>query len=146
MRIEAIILVLEKWERLYIKSDNIKTLQLKDIRKEICQFNSHDAEKNERAYKVAIELKSEANTTYTPFNPKNEYNKTTIFERLTAYNDIKEIELEYENGEKEYYSVNYNDDGTSEHNNKNQYSYIAPSGNLYITIWKKKNVFDVFKF
>lgn len=141
--VKSVNLILENCEVINIEPQYLGQLLLDKIRTKVYRIAMNSISKMQVVNRVAIEIFSEANVPYDSFG---EESKETIFERLTNYNDIAQIELIYDDDCKdtEIFVVNWEDDDKCGCTNKLQKSYISKPGNLYITIGRKLKLKDVF--
>ena len=142
--VKSVNLVLENCEVINIDAQYFGQLLLEKIRTKVYRVAMNSISRMQVVNRVAIELFSEANVPYDSFG---EESKETIFDRLTSYNDIAQIELIYDDEGKdtELFIVNWVDDDQCGCTNKLQKSYTSKPGNLYILIGKDmklKNFFD----
>lgn len=141
--VKSVNLILENCEVINIEPQYLGQLLLDKIRTKVYRIAMNSISKMQVVNRVAIEIFSEANVPYDSFG---EESKETIFERLSNYNDIAQIELIYDDDCKdtEIFVVNWEDDDKCGCTNKLQKSYISKPGNLYITIGRKLKFKDVF--
>lgn len=142
--VKSVNFVLENCEVINIEAKYFGQLLLEKIRTKVYRVAMNSISRMQVVNRVAIELFSEANVPYDSFG---EESKETIFDRLTNYNDIAQIELIYDDEGKdtELFIVNWIDDDQCGCTNKLQKSYTSKPGNLYILIGKDmklKNFFD----
>lgn len=142
--VKSVNLVLENCEVINIEAKYFGQLLLEKIRTKVYRVAMNSISRMQVVNRVAIELFSEANVPYDSFG---EESRETIFDRLTNYNDIAQIELIYDDEGKdtELFIVNWVDDDQCGCTNKLQKSYTSKPGNLYILIGKDmklKNFFD----
>ena len=142
--VKSVNLVLENCEVINIDAQYFGQLLLEKIRTKVYRVAMNSISRMQVVNRVAIELFSEANVPYDSFG---EESRETIFDRLTNYNDIAQIELIYDDEGKdtELFIVNWVDDDQCGCTNKLQKSYTSKPGNLYILIGKDmklKNFFD----
>lgn len=142
--VKSVNIVLENCEVINIDAQYFGQLLLEKIRTKVYRVAMNSISRMQVVNRVAIELFSEANVPYDSFG---EESKETIFDRLTNYNDIAQIELIYDDEGKdtELFIVNWVDDDQCGCTNKLQKSYTSKPGNLYILIGKDmklKNFFD----
>ena len=142
--VKSVNLILENCEVINIEAKYFGQLLLEKIRTKVYRVAMNSISRMQVVNRVAIELFSEANVPYDSFG---EESKETIFDRLTNYNDIAQIELIYDDEGKdtELFIVNWIDDDQCGCTNKLQKSYTSKPGNLYILIGKDmklKNFFD----
>ena len=70
--------------------------------------------------------------------------KTTVFRRLTEANDITHVEVHWKDDSKyDDIWVTYNDDSHRTFENIYQQSYLSKADNLYISISKDNDIFDI---
>lgn len=136
VEIKSITLGLENCEDLVLKKSVLGRFVIKDIDTKIADTVG----KYSTAKTVAIEIFSEGNAEYESFGS----HKETIFNRLQSFRDICSIDIQYKDGTKDSYSVDYNEDKFSEEN-LNEKVYLSKAGNLYIVIAKDKEVEDFFE-
>ncbi len=141
--VKSVNLILENCEVINIEPQYLGQLFLDKIRTKVYRIAMNSISRMQVVNRVAIEIFSEANVPYDSFG---EESKETIFERLTNYNDITQIELIYDDDcrDTELFIVNWEDDDKCGCTNKLQKSYISKPGNLYITIGRKLKLKDVF--
>ena len=142
--VKSVNLVLENCEVINIEAKYFGQLLLEKIRTKVYRVAMNSISRMQVVNRVAIELFSEANVPYDSFG---EESRETIFDRLTNYNDITQIELLYDDEGKdtELFIVNWVDGDKCGCTNKLQKSYTSKPGNLYILIGKDmklKNFFD----
>ena len=141
--IKEIMFVFENCESIIIPANVIGELVIEDFTKNICRIACNAFFKMETCHTFAMEIFKEGNVEVNPFDVE-EY-KTTVFERITEYNDITSIEVVYKDGTIEKYYVDYASEGTHDfEENLNQHSYISEAGNLYIVIAENKDIPDFF--
>ena len=147
MLIKEITLVLENCEEITIDGKYIGDFHLGDIKFEISRIACNAINMMEVCHDFFIELHADANKVYYPFGVKDE-NETRVFDRLTRWNDITQIDIvlydKYaENPEsteiKKHYLFHWSDD---EMNNAYQSSKIAKTGWLYLCINQNRQVSD----
>ena len=142
--VKSVNFVLENCEVINIEAKYFGQLLLEKIRTKVYRVAMNSISRMQVVNRVAIELFSEANVPYDSFG---EESRETIFDRLTNYNDITQIELLYDDEGKdtELFIVNWVDGDKCGCTNKLQKSYTSKPGNLYILIGKDmklKNFFD----
>lgn len=84
------------------------------------------------ARKLVVVLDKNANKEYNDFS-----SECTIFDRIIAFNDIVDFEIQDEESEHIVFT-NYEDDRCG--NNKNQYTMIDDNGDLHILITDNKDL------
>ena len=90
-----------------------------------------------------IELFKTADKIYHPFGIESDEN--SILTRISEFNDITGIDIEYEDGTVEEYLVDYDEkDDSLGSPNKNQKTYVSHLGNVYVVIQKDKKIEDFF--
>lgn len=148
LQLKSVEFVFENTDGFVISGDDVGTLYLRDI---VTEFRKHDATHNALckysiANEFAIELKSTANLSYTPFDV--ERYRASKFERFTARNDlvcaIFKCYDDVSNEEHNYEYFFYWEDDSSEENNLAQKTYTSKTGNLYIVVHKDKGIEDFF--
>ena len=131
-------ILFENCEALDFTIDEIKHISLKNFNRHY-EFMSGSVASHELDLNVVsdvhITLKKSSNKEYNPFNC--EKLKTTVFDRVSNFNDITSIELTKEDGISELFYVPYdegNNVGVVGATNINQHSYMDGDGNLHIII------------
>lgn len=134
----------ENCECFTIDAKYFGTLELMDFETQIRRNACNSISKTNFVNTVAIEIFSEGNGDYHPFEIKNETMK--FFDRLQEYNDIVDLTITYSDDTIENYYVDYDEGGDDSLGapNINQHSYMNKFGDLYIVISKDKSIFDFF--
>lgn len=136
-------LVLENCDVISIPGNTIGNFELSNIQRYIKRVAVNSILDYNVANKVILEICSEANTNYQEFNQEDDQFTHSKFDRLINYKDITAIELEYKDGTKSEFYVDY-DCETDFEDNKNEKVYLSKLGNLYIVIEKDKTIEDYF--
>ena len=90
---------------------------------------------------ILIEILKDGDIEYLPFDIEDY--KITVFSRLTEINDITHVEVYWKNGNCDNIWVEYNDESHRTFENTYQQSYLSEIGNLYISINKNEDIFDI---
>lgn len=139
--IKGIELVLENCDTITIDSEYIGAIFLDDIKRDIWRCATNAIMDAETADHFAIEIFKEVGN----YNSWLENEDMSVFDRLTAWQDITSVIVNYNNDEQETFFVHYDDNNIFCGNNKYQKSYISAVGNLYIVVSKSKNIEDYFE-
>lgn len=137
--VKEIELVFENTDSIKLDPKFFGVFQIKNISKNISRIGSNCIAKYDTAHYVAFELFREANKPHYEFGMDS--CETTVFERIADAQDITSIEITYQDDTKDIFYVDFN----GEYTNSNQDSYISKTGDLFVTIIKDKEVFEVFK-
>lgn len=138
-RIKSIRFVFENCECFSIDAKYLGEFELSDIHKCIHRIAANCIAKMDCANTVAIEIFSEGNKEYSPFDVIRDEDET-LFDRLNMYHDITSIDIIYDDDTSEMYYVDYEGDETNEY----QKNYMNNFGDMYIVISKDKGIFDFF--
>ena len=141
--IKEIEIIFENCESIILPQKVLGQCYLSDIKTEFCRTGniiSKIVYANEVALEIYFPEAEELGNKSPLFNENN-----TIFERLMRYNDITNINIIYEDENRERYTVDYDETNpTLGVPNSNQKTIISQCGNLYIVINKNKDIKDYF--
>lgn len=145
MKIKQIRFVLENCETFEISGRNIGWILLDDISETIVRTAINQADTIRYCKRFEIEIFSEADITYHPFNVEDL--EKTVFKRLTEGNDITLIEITWEDDTIDSFRPEWY--GESEFFNDGQNAIVSDLGNLYIAINRDfynrtKSIYDIF--
>lgn len=144
MILKKIRLVLENCDSIAIDGKYIAQFVVDDIKTSFQRIAVNAIIKMETAHIFIIEIHRDANVEREPWGcPEDKY---AIFDRLTKWDDITQIEFELDSGDgvcEEYrYFLDWT--GESDMENEAQKSFISKSGHLYIVVADGKDVEDFF--
>ena len=139
--IDRIELVLENCEVIIIDGKYIGAFYINNIKTNISRIAINSVQKYSTSGDILIEILKGGNVKYLPFNIEDY--KTTVFDRLTEANDITHVEVHWKDGSCDDIWVEYNDESHSTFENTYQQSYLSEIGNLYISINKNDDIFDI---
>lgn len=162
MRLKQIKLTFENCESMTIEGKYIGSFHIGDIREEISRTASNSIDILQVPYQVVMEIHKDADQPYFPFGLHNSKSgPMTAFDRILAWNDIAQIEVELCD-EGTYYGVYSGDekkmirrkfyphwtfdpcsDGCINPAQKNMRSSF---GNLYLVIDDKAKLDDYFSY
>ena len=143
MQIKKIELVLENCEVVVVDAKYIGFLLIDAVSHEITNFGINDIGEINRCGKFYIELHKDLDKygVAESYLAHIDEPQPNIFDRLTYFNDITQVEIHYDNGEVKNYYVDYWGDET----NAYQQSHISAAGHLYIKVNSQNHSFeDIF--
>ena len=138
--IKEIELVFENCESMVVPRNVIGQFDIEDIHVHIHRIASNAIAKYQVPNKIALEIFSEYNAEYQPFDMDIESWKDYRFNRITSCNDITPIGVIYEDGSHDIFYTDFDGECV----NANQKSVVSTLGNLYIVIGKDMAIGDVF--
>lgn len=157
--IKAIEFSFENCESFTIKKKYFGDFQIGGIVFDVSRHGSNTICKSWLAREIYMEIFQEGNEPYTPFwglmeddseeaeDNESEGNRVKcFFDRIEWYGDITDIDILYEDGHREFYYTDYDEEreGLFDSRNKNQKCMISELGNLYLVIEEGKEVTDIF--
>ena len=138
--IKEIELVFENCESMTVPRNVIGQFDVEDVCTHIHRVAANAISKYQVANKIAIEIFSEFDSEYFPFDVHDEDWKDSRFHRIVTCNDITSIEVVYQDDTRDIFYADF--DG--EYDNANQKSMISSLGNLYIVIGKDMSMSNIF--
>jgi len=137
-------LVLENCEVIKFNAKHIKTLEIKNIKKEIQRIAFNSILEYIFCEDFIIQISSKANTLDAYETTWGILDNRLPFERINDFKDIAAIDVCYDDDTTEYIYVNWSkDSGTCV--NSYQSSHInKKTGDLFVVVSKDKNVQSVF--
>lgn len=136
MRINKLTFGLENCDSISFDGKYIGNFYLGKIKTEIKRIAINAIEKMDLCKEFYVEIHGDGNQPYCPFGIGSE--SELPFTRLTSFDDITSIEIEYEeDGKVETFNYIVVWSGDNECNNNNQDAIIGSNGNLYIKIGRK---------
>lgn len=136
MRINKLTFTLENCENVSFDGKYIGNFYLGKIKTEIRRIAANAIRKVDLCKEFYVEIHKDGNRSYHPFGIVAE--SELPFDRLTSYDDITYIEIEYEeDGRVETLTYLPLWVGDDRQNNDAQDTVIGHNGNLYIKIGKK---------
>lgn len=151
MRLKEIEFILENCEVIKVDGRYIGEFLVEDIQTRILRIASNSIQKMEICRLFAVEIHPDGNKEYVPFGIEDM--ATTVFERLTKFNDITQIEFtlvdedsfilesDPKQIEKCAYFLSWSND---EYSNRYQSSFISKNGALYLTAIHDKTAEQFF--
>ena len=156
-RIKEITFYTENCEAITVPGKYIGEFSASEITRQITRVAMNAIQDVTMCEQFAIEIHKDANQEYLSFGIPEL--KTTVFDRLTEFDDITTIEFELvddavyygkkdsdnTNTVKYQYQVNWDSEDMNDTVNRNQHSLISKNGWLYIVISADstvKNIFD----
>lgn len=138
--IEKIELVLENCEVITIDGKYIGAFYINNIKTNISRVACNSVQKYSTSDDILIEILKDGDIEHLPFGIEDY--KTTVFNRLTKVNDITHVEVYWKDDNKhDDIWVTYNEERSFE--NIYQQSYLSKADNLYISISKDNDIFDI---
>ena len=142
--LKSAILTLENCETIEIPRKFIGEFALSGVEKRIERLGCNYIGAYETAKFFMMEVFKGADVPRRPFGFGDE---ESTFDRLTKYADVTHVALEFDDGTRVSYAVDY-DEGENEGvlgaDNVNQKTYVSSLGNLYLLIGEGKALFDFF--
>lgn len=158
--IKAIEFLFENCESFTIKKKYFGDFRIGGITFDIARAGSNSICKTWRANEIVMEIFREGNKAYVPFgglmedtlgedteNKENEGCRVKcFFDRISWYDDIAAIDVIYQDGHREEYYTDYDEErvGLFDTRNRNQKCLISTLGNLYLVIEEGKEIADAF--
>jgi hypothetical protein len=145
---------LENCEHITIDGKYIGHFYAGDIRKEIARMACNWIGMEEICHSFCVEIHKDANKTYTPFGIEKD--RTLAFDRLTQWNDITDITIhlydQYNEKTKDdesqdtvyHYLLHWGGEDDNNCDNPLQFSKIANTGWLYITVGATMKMEEIF--
>ena len=158
MRLINLNLTFENCEEIDVPGKYICAFSVADIKKEISRIACNSINMIETCGSFACEIHKDADVPYSPFGNDGDGDET-VFKRITAYDDITQIEITLgtdavyygaeepnESNTKTYsYFVNWRTaGGWADCENDYQTSWVSKLGHMYICIAEGKNVAEEF--
>lgn len=142
-RVKSISFIHENCDVVEVTAEHIGHINISDISPVIQRVACNSISKSMVANSVAIEIFKEgiAECLDDAFRCGQ---KETKKDRLTSYDDIVAITVNYEDGDMETYYVDYDDGSGDTQENMNQETYCSSLANLYIVIGKNKTIGNYF--
>lgn len=153
MKLKNITLVFENCDSITIDGKYIGKFLVDDIHTSIERIACNAIEKIDLAGTFVVEIHKDANKERFQFDQTHcEDFKQMAFDRLSAYNDITNIQINLiedyvEEGQvprEEHYDYYVKWTGESDYANDSQVNYMSDCGNLYIVIADGKKIEDFF--
>ena len=150
MKLEKITLHFENCDCLTIDGKYIGNFHVGDIKTVIQRIACNSIRQMDIVHTFAIEIHKDADKEHFPLGIKE--NKQSVFDRLTAWDDITSIEfvlVEQCNDDvwmpiEKHYNYYVHWTGNNNEVNSAQKHYISKQGNLYIVISEKETMEDYF--
>lgn len=144
--LKTVTLTLENCETIEIPRKFIGEFEISGTGKKISRLGCNYIGAYETADFVMMEIFKEADVRTRPFGFDDE-DADSVFGRLTKYADVTHVGLEFDDGTKASYAVDYDEGeqaGILGADNVNQKTYVSGLGNLYLLISKDAVLFDAF--
>lgn len=136
--VKAITLVLKNCECISFQRSQIGVFWCDEIHSCVSRIAMNSISKHLYCKELFVELNKSADQPYETFDQMSE---RTAFQRLLEFQDITHIEIEYDDGTKEYIAVPW--DERDDYTNLYQSCTKSKSGHLYVLVCPDKKITDV---